>query len=76
MITLDDEQRMFLRTVKDLAGSEFQDYAFTWQGSFPRENVELLADGGFLGVNYDSEYGGGMLEFEAVQLFEVFGRVC
>jgi len=76
MLTFDDEQQMFLRTVKDLAESEFSERAFTWQGEFPRANIELLADRGFLGVNYDSEYGGGMSEREAMLMSEIVGRVC
>jgi alkylation response protein AidB-like acyl-CoA dehydrogenase len=67
---------MFLRSVKELAENEFAERAFTWEGSYPRKNVELLADRGFLGVNYDSEYGGGMSELEAVLMSEVVGRVC
>jgi len=60
-----------------LAESEFESRACTWQGEFPQENVELLADRGYLGINFPEEYGGGGLtELEALLVVETVGRVC
>jgi len=77
MVGLTDEQAFLLETVKDIAENEFADRTFTYNGSLPRENIDLLADRGFLGINIAEEYGGGgMTEYEAVLLSEVVGRIC
>lgn len=77
MLDLTKEQRMVVRSVTELAESEFADDAFEWDGEIPWPNVELLADRGFLGLNFDEEYGGGgMTEFEAMLMLEAVGRVC
>jgi len=77
MLSLSAEQRMLVDSLSDLAENEFADRAFDWDGETPWENVELLADRGFLGVNIDMEYGGGGLsELEAILSIETVGRVC
>lgn len=77
MLDLTDEQRMILGSVDKLAREEFADAAGTWQGDAPWPNVRKLADKGFLGINFDEEYGGGgMTEFEAMLMIEIIGRVC
>lgn len=77
MIALNDEQRMVLDAIQQVAESEFADEAFTWQGKTPWENVELLAEQGFLGINIAKEYGGGgMSELEAMLTIEAVGEVC
>jgi len=76
MLNLTSEQEMLVDTVSDLAESEFADKAYQWDG-IPWENVELLADRGFMGLNFDEAYGGGgMSEFEVMLCVEVIGRVC
>jgi len=68
---------MILETPQDLAQSELTDAAFTWQGETPWENVELLADRGFLGINIAEAYGsGGMDELAAMLTIEAVGEVC
>jgi alkylation response protein AidB-like acyl-CoA dehydrogenase len=68
---------MVVETLQDLARSEFADNAFTWQGETPWENIELLADRGFLGINISEEYGGGgMDELAAMLSIEAAGEVC
>ncbi|ELY50424.1 acyl-CoA dehydrogenase [Natronolimnohabitans innermongolicus JCM 12255] len=68
---------MLLETASELAENEFAEKAYEWQGETPWENLETLAEHGFLGINYDEEYGGaGMSEFEAMLLNEAIGRVC
>lgn len=77
MLSLSAEQRMLVDSLSDLAENEFSDRAFDWDGETPWENVKLLADRGFLGVNIDMEYGGGGLsELEAILSIETVGRVC
>ncbi|SEH17271.1 Acyl-CoA dehydrogenase [Natronorubrum sediminis] len=77
MSSLTDEQEMLLETASDLAENEFSEAAYGWEGEIPWENIELLADHGFLGINFDEEYGGaGFSEFEAMLLNEAVGRVC
>lgn len=77
MYELTDEQRMMVNSLEDLADAEFAENAYTWGGEIPWENFELLADRGFLGLNFDPEYGGaGMTEYDALLMAEVVGRVC
>ena len=76
MLTLTQEQKMLVNTLTDLAEREFADKAFEWDG-IPWENVELLADRGYMGLNLSEEYGGGgMTEFEVMLMVEAIGRVC
>ncbi|WP_336000495.1 acyl-CoA dehydrogenase family protein [Halorientalis halophila] len=77
MVSLTDEQRMLVETASDLAENEFAERAYEWDGEAPWENLQLLADRGFLGINIDEEYGGaGLSEFEALLLNDAVGRVC
>ena len=77
MLSLTEEQQMILSSLEDLADREFAEKAFEWNGTIPWDNIELLADQGFMGINIDEEYGGGgMTEFEAMLSIEVVGRVC
>lgn len=78
MVKLTEEQRLVLDSVRDLAENEFADRAFSYdEGQPPTENIDLLADRGYLGINFDSEYGGGgMTEYEATLMVEVVGRIC
>jgi len=77
MFGLSAEQEMIVSTLTDLAEAEFAERAFTWAGDQPTENIETLADRGFLGLNIAEEYGGGgMGEFEAMLSIEAVGRTC
>ncbi|MFB6312116.1 MAG: acyl-CoA dehydrogenase family protein [Salinirussus sp.] len=77
MLSLSSEQRMLVDTTRDLAESEFAEKALTWDGETPWEHIEILAENGLMGVNFDEEYGGGGLtEFEAMLMSEAIGRVC
>jgi len=77
MLTLNEERRMLVESVRDIAESEFAERAGTWQGDKPWENLELLADRGFLGISLPEAHGGGgMSEFDAILLQETVGRVC
>jgi alkylation response protein AidB-like acyl-CoA dehydrogenase len=78
MLELSSEQRMLVDETERIARNEFADRAFTWEGEeYPRENIETLADQGFLGINLPVEYGGGgMSEFDVALQVETIGRVC
>lgn len=77
MDALTDEQTMLMSSLREMAEREFAEAAFTWQGETPWDNVALLADRGYLGLNIDEAYGGGGLdEIEAVLSVEVVGEVC
>ena len=69
---------MLVEETRRLAENEFADAAFTWEGEgYPEENLQTLADHGFLGINLPLEYGGGgMSEFDVALQIETVGRVC
>jgi alkylation response protein AidB-like acyl-CoA dehydrogenase len=78
MLDLSEEQRMLVEETRRLAENEFAETAFTWEGEgYPEENIETLAEHGFLGINLPMEYGGGgMTEFDVALQIETVGRVC
>ena len=77
MLNLTDEQRLIVNSIRDLAEAEFTKRACNWEDEPPRENVELLADRGFLGMEVAESYnGGGLSENESLLLLETVGRVC
>jgi alkylation response protein AidB-like acyl-CoA dehydrogenase len=77
MVTLSTEQKMVVNALEDIAEEEFAERAFTWNGELPVENIDVLAEQGFIGLNIPEEYGGGgMGELEAMLSIETIGRVC
>ena len=77
MVRLTQEQQMIVSSVRDLAESEFAEKAGTWEGDLPWENIRLLAENDFLGLNLPAEYGGaGLSEFEAMLVIDTVGQVC
>lgn len=71
------EQELIQKTAADIAESEFAEDAFTWNGDFPRANVDVLAENDLLGIALPMEYGGGGYSpFEVVLAQEAVGRVC
>ncbi|MEF8789071.1 MAG: acyl-CoA dehydrogenase family protein [Haloarculaceae archaeon] len=78
MLELSEEQRMLVEETERIAENEFAERAFTWEGEeHPEENLQTLADRGFLGINLPMEYGGGgMSEFDVALQVETIGRVC
>lgn len=69
---------MLVDEVERLAEREFAEKAFEWEGEeYPEENIEILADHGFLGINLPMEYGGGgMSEFDVALQVETIGQIC
>jgi len=77
MPVLSDEQKMIFDAIAEISITEFSDKAFEWGGKPPSENIKLLSDRGFLGINVGEEYGGGgMGELEAILSIEAVGQVC
>ncbi|THE66132.1 acyl-CoA dehydrogenase [Salinadaptatus halalkaliphilus] len=77
MLSLSPEQELVVSSLEEIAEREFADNAFSWNGELPKENIELLGEQGFLGLNIDEAYGGGgMTELEAMLSIEIVGRVC
>jgi alkylation response protein AidB-like acyl-CoA dehydrogenase len=76
--TLTDEQRQFVRTVRDLAQSEFRERAPRYMdGTFPWENMKSLADLGVLGMSVPEEYGGlGLPVFDTALVLEEIAKTC
>lgn len=77
MLTLTAEQKMLVSSLIDLAEHEFAEDAFTWEAEVPWDNIEQLAEHGYLGINFGEEYGGGgMTELEAMLTIETVGKIC
>jgi alkylation response protein AidB-like acyl-CoA dehydrogenase len=59
---LTDEQRQIVETARRLAQNEFKPRALKYlDGTFPHENMKLLAESGILGMGVPVEYGGSAL---------------
>lgn len=77
MLTLSAEQEMIVQSLKELAKDHFAESAYNESERKPRENLQLLAEQGFLGINFDEKYGGGgMSEFESMLVVETLGKIC
>ena len=77
-VTLSDEQRRFVQTVRDLAQREFRPRAKQYMdGTFPWENMGALAELGVLGMAVPEEYGGlGLPVFDTALVLEEIAKVC
>jgi alkylation response protein AidB-like acyl-CoA dehydrogenase len=77
-LSLTEEQRRFVATVRDLAQSEFRERARRWMdGTFPWENLRRLAELGVLGMAVPEDYGGlGLSVFDTALVLEEIAKVC
>src|SRR5712672_3968046 len=77
-VSLTDEQRRFVQTVRDLAQSEFRERAQRYMdGTFPWENMKPLAELGVLGMAVPEEYGGlGLPVFDTALVLEEIAKTC
>ena len=77
-VSLSDEQRRFVQTVRDLAQSEFRPHALRYMdGTFPWENMRALAELGVLGMAVPEEYGGlGLPVFDTALVLEEIAKTC
>jgi alkylation response protein AidB-like acyl-CoA dehydrogenase len=76
--TLSDEQRRFIRTVRELAQGEFRARAQRWMdGTFPSDNMKALAELGVLGMAVPQDYGGlGLPVFDTALVLEEIAKAC
>src|SRR5947208_15937866 len=77
-VSLSDEQRRFVQTVRNLAQSEFRPHALRYMdGTFPWENMRRLAELGVLGMAVPEEYGGlGLPVFDTALVLEEITKTC
>jgi alkylation response protein AidB-like acyl-CoA dehydrogenase len=77
-VSLSDEQRRFVETVRDLAQGEFRERALRYMdGTFPWENMRRLAELGVLGMAVPEEYGGlGLPVFDTALVLEEIAKAC
>src|ERR1700740_3343517 len=77
-VSLSDEQRRFVQTVRDLAQREFRPRALQYMdGTFPWENMRALAELGVLGMAVPEEHGGlGLPVFDTALVLEEIAKVC
>src|SRR5246500_1888136 len=77
-VSLSDEQRRFVQTVRELAQREFRPRALKYMdGSFPWENMRALAGLGVLGMAVPEEYGGlGLSVLDTALVLEEIAKVC
>jgi alkylation response protein AidB-like acyl-CoA dehydrogenase len=77
-VSLSDEQRRFVQTVRDLAQREFRARAIRYMdGTFPWENMRALAELGVLGMAVPEDYGGlGLPVFDTALVLEEIAKVC
>ena len=77
-VSLSDEQRRFVQTVRELAQSEFRPRALRYMdGTFPWENMRALAELGVLGMAVPEEYGGlGLPVFDTALVLEEIAKTC
>lgn len=74
-----EEQAMLQKMVSDIAKNEFAERAKEIDQShrFPRENVEMMAEAGLLGVTIDEKYGGGGMDYICYSIvIEELSKVC
>ncbi len=76
--TLTDDQRRFVRAVRELTQGEFKPRAATFMdGTFPWENMRQLAKLGILGMAVPEEYGGlGLGVFDTALVLEEIAKGC
>lgn len=77
-LTLTDEQRQMVETVRTLANEKFKPRVSKWQdGTFPHENLQALAEIGVLGMGIPEEFGGlGLPVLDCALVLEEIAKVC
>ncbi|MBZ8133328.1 acyl-CoA dehydrogenase family protein [Afifella sp. IM 167] len=75
---LTEEQRLLVRSVRDLAQNEIKPNAIKYlDGTFPWENIRKLADLGVLGMSVPEEYGGlGLSILDTALVLEEIAKTC
>jgi alkylation response protein AidB-like acyl-CoA dehydrogenase len=78
LVTLTEQQRRFVATVRDLAQGEFKPRAVKYlDGTFPWDNIRELAALGVLGMAVPEEYGGlGLPVLDTALVLEEIAKTC
>lgn len=71
MFGLDQEQKIFKKTVKDFVDREIRPNILDWEhaGKTPREFWQKCGKLGFLGINYPEEFGGMGADYTYTAIF-------
>ncbi len=77
-LNLTEEQRRLVDTVREVAQGEFKGRALKYMdGTFPWENMKLLAELGVLGMAVPEEYGGlGLAILDTALVLEEIAKGC
>jgi alkylation response protein AidB-like acyl-CoA dehydrogenase len=77
-MSLTEEQRRFVHTVRELAQREFKSRAVKYlDGTFPSDNLRALAELGVLGMAVPEQYGGlGLPVLDTALVLEEIAKVC
>src|SRR5881296_1839338 len=77
-LSLSEEQRRFVQTVREITQSEFKPRGLKYMdGTFPWENLRALARLGVLGMAVPEEYGGlGLPVLDTALVLEEIAKVC
>src|SRR5262249_24626043 len=77
-LSLSEEQRRFVQTVRDLAQREIRPRAQKYlDGTFPWDNIRALAGLGVLGMAVPEQYGGlGLSVLDTALVLEEIAKVC
>jgi len=77
-LQLNEQRRLMLASVRELAQSEFKHRGLDYlDGTFPWENIRKLADLGVLGMSVPEEYGGlGLPVFDTALILEEISKTC
>jgi alkylation response protein AidB-like acyl-CoA dehydrogenase len=75
---LSEEQRQLVRTVREVSRNEFRGRALKYMdGTFPWENMRVLAEMGILGMAVPEEYGGtDMSVLDTALVLEEIAKQC
>ncbi|MBV8168322.1 MAG: acyl-CoA dehydrogenase family protein, partial [Alphaproteobacteria bacterium] len=78
LLSLSDDQRRFVATVRELAQGEFKARAQKhMDGTFPWDNMKALAELGVLGMAVPEAYGGlGLPVLDTVLVLEEIAKAC
>jgi alkylation response protein AidB-like acyl-CoA dehydrogenase len=78
LMSLTEEQRRFVHTVRELAQDEFKPRAVKYlDGTFPSDNLRALAELGVLGMAVPERYGGlGLPVLDTALVLEEIAKVC
>jgi alkylation response protein AidB-like acyl-CoA dehydrogenase len=78
IVTLTDQQRRFVQTVREIGQAEFRPRALRYMsGDFPWDNMRALAELGVLGMAVPEQYGGlGLPVLDTALVLEEIAKAC